>query len=149
MLMPNAALVSVVIPAKRSAERESTRRRYVELGAGFPLPRPALGNDTPKRARQRQGRDRQMDRRQFFGDSVAGTLIRLVLLSVVVGIVFSVLGITPINLIERLQHLVRNIMNLGFDAVGWAVQYFLLGAVIVFPIWFLVRLLSNRRNPNT
>jgi hypothetical protein len=90
-----------------------------------------------------------MDRRQFFGDSVAGTLIRLVLLSVVVGIVFSVLGITPLNLIERMQHLVRNIMNLGFDAVGWAVQYFLLGAVIVFPIWFLVRLLGNRRNPNT
>jgi hypothetical protein len=88
-----------------------------------------------------------MDRRQFFGDSVAGTLIRLVLLSVVVGIVFSVLGITPINLIERLQHLIRNIMNLGMDAVGWALQYFLLGAVIVFPIWFLVRLFGRKREP--
>ena len=88
-----------------------------------------------------------MDRRQFFGDgSVAATLIRLVLLSIVVGIVFSVLGITPFNLIERLQHLVRNIMNLGFDAFGWALQYFLLGALIVFPIWFVVRLFS-KRNP--
>ena len=88
-----------------------------------------------------------MDRRQFFGDSVAGTLIRLVLLSVVVGIIFSVLGITPFNLIERLQHLIRNIMNLGFDAFGWAIQYFLLGAVIVFPIWFLVRLFNRKREP--
>ena len=61
-----------------------------------------------------------MDRRQFFGDSVGGTLIRLVLLSVVVGVVFSALGITPFNLIERLQHLIRNITDMGLDAFNWA-----------------------------
>lgn len=88
-----------------------------------------------------------MDRRQFFGDSVGGTLIRLVLLSVVVGVVFSALGITPFNLIERLQHLIRNITDMGLDAFNWAFKYFLLGAVIVFPIWFLVRLLGSRRTP--
>ena len=88
-----------------------------------------------------------MDRRQFFGDSVAGTLIRLVLLSIVVGIVFSALGITPFNMVERLQQLIRNIMNLGFDTFRWAFQYFLLGAVIVFPIWFVVRLLGRQRDP--
>ena len=88
-----------------------------------------------------------MNRRQFFGESIAGTLIRLVLLSVVVGIIFSVLGITPFNLIESVQRLVRNIMNLGVDTIGWALQYFLLGAVIVFPIWFLVRLFGRKREP--
>ena len=88
-----------------------------------------------------------MDRRQFFGDSVAGTLIRLVLLSVVVGVVFSALGITPFNLIERLENLIRNITNMGFDALNWAFRYFLLGAVIVFPVWFLVRLLGKPRDP--
>jgi len=86
-----------------------------------------------------------MDRRQFFGDgSIASTLIRLVLLSVVVGIVFSALGITPVNLIERLEHLIRNVMNMGVDAFYWAFKYFVLGAVIVFPIWFLVRLFKKR-----
>jgi len=90
-----------------------------------------------------------MDRRQFFGDSVTGTLIRLVLLSLVVGIVFSALGITPFNLIDRLEHLVRNVMNMGFDAFNWAFKYFLLGAVIVFPVWFLMRLLGSRRDPKT
>jgi len=88
-----------------------------------------------------------MDRGQFFGDSVSGTLIRLVLLSVVVGVVFSALGITPFNLIERLDLLIRNVMNMSFDALNWAFRYFLLGAVIVFPIWFLVRLLGRPRNP--
>jgi uncharacterized protein DUF6460 len=88
-----------------------------------------------------------MDRRQLFGDSVSGTLIRLVLLSVVVGVVFSALGITPFNLIDRLEQLIRNITSMGFDALNWAFKYFLLGAVIVFPIWFLVRLLSKPRDP--
>jgi len=85
-----------------------------------------------------------MDHRQFFGDSVAGTLIRLVLLSVVVGVIFSALGITPVNLIERLEILIRNVMNMGVDAFYWAFKYFVLGAVIVFPIWFLVRLFRKR-----
>jgi Na+/H+ antiporter NhaC len=85
-----------------------------------------------------------MDRRQFFGDSIAGTLVRLVLLSVVVGVVFAALGITPVNLIERLELLIRNVMNLGLDAFNWAFKYFLLGAVIVFPIWFLMRLFRKR-----
>jgi hypothetical protein len=34
---------------------------------------------------------------------------------------------------------------MGFDAVRWLWQYFLLGAVIVLPIWFLARLLKAPR----
>jgi hypothetical protein len=92
-----------------------------------------------------------MDRRQFFGDgSVAATLIRLVLLSVVVGVVFSALGITPFNLIDRLEQIIGNVMNMGLDAFNWAFRYFLLGAVIVFPIWIVVRLFSAaRRDPRS
>ena len=88
-----------------------------------------------------------MDRNRFFGDSVSGTIIRLVLISIVVGIVFSALGITPFNIVERLEQLVRRITDLGFDTVRWAFNYFLLGAIIVFPVWFVVRLLKGRREP--
>ena len=88
-----------------------------------------------------------MDRRQFFGDSVAGTIIRLVVLSIVVGVVFSALGITPFNLVERLEQIVRRITDLGFDAFRWAFNYFLLGAIIVFPVWIVVRLLRGRGGP--
>lgn len=87
-----------------------------------------------------------MDRRQFFGDSVGGTILRLVLLSIVVGIVFSALGITPFNIVERIELLVRRIAELGIDSFRWAFNYFLLGAIVVVPIWFIVRLV--RRNPN-
>jgi hypothetical protein len=90
-----------------------------------------------------------MDLRQFFGtDSLGATIVKLVLLSVVVGVVFSALGITPANLIDRLEDLVRNVLTFGFVAIGWALKYFILGAVIVFPIWLVVRLVSAaRRNP--
>jgi hypothetical protein len=30
---------------------------------------------------------------------------------------------------------------MGFDAVAWLWRYFLLGAVIVIPVWFIMRLL--------
>ena len=88
-----------------------------------------------------------MDRRQFFGDSVAGTIVRLVLLSVVVGVVFSALGITPFNLIERLDQFVRNILDMGLDAFNWAFSYFLLGAVIVFPSGFWCACWPSRATP--
>ena len=61
-------------------------------------------------------------------------LVRLVLLSIVVGIVFSVLGITPFNLIERIEQLVRRMLDLGLDAFHSAFGYFLLGAVVVIPV---------------
>jgi hypothetical protein len=87
-----------------------------------------------------------MDRRQLFGDSVAGTIIRLVLLSIVVGIVFSALDINLFNIVERFQLLVRRVAEFGFDALHWAFRYFLLGAVVVIPIWLIMRL-AKRNNP--
>lgn len=86
-----------------------------------------------------------MDHRQFFGDSIAGTLIRLVILSIVVGVIFSALGINPSNIVDSIQRLIQRIADLGFDTVRGAIGYFLLGAVVVFPIWFIVRLLRASR----
>lgn len=88
-----------------------------------------------------------MDRSRFFGDSVSGTVIRLVLLSIAVGVVFSALGITPANILERLQLLIRRIADLGFGTIEWAFTYFLLGAVVVIPVWLVVRLISQARGP--
>ena len=42
--------------------------------------------------------------------------------------------------------LARKIYEMGFDAVEWALQYFLLGAVIVFPIWFVARLFKSGKS---
>ncbi len=79
-----------------------------------------------------------------FSRSPAATIAQLVLWSVVVGVILSALGITPFNIVDRIGLIIRNVWNLGFDALNWAVQYFLLGAIIVVPIWLISRFLGQR-----
>jgi hypothetical protein len=86
-----------------------------------------------------------MDRDRLFGGNPLGVFIRLVLLSVVVGIVLSALGMTPTDLLYRFNILARRIYDMGFGAVESILQYFLVGAVIVFPIWLIVRLMGSFR----
>lgn len=87
-----------------------------------------------------------MDSKTIFGGNPVGVIIRLVLLSIAVGIVLSVLGITPQNFLERLNTIITNIYNLGFDAFESILGYLLLGAMVVIPIWLIMRLASARKN---
>lgn len=89
-----------------------------------------------------------MDRYTLFGGNPLGVFIRLALLSVVVGIVLSVLGITPQNFLERLNTIITNIYNLGFDAFESILGYLLLGAMVVVPIWLVTRVVSASRRRN-
>jgi hypothetical protein len=86
-----------------------------------------------------------MDSKTIFGGNPFGVVIRLALLSIAVGVVLSVLGITPQNFLERLNAIVTNIYNLGFDAFESILGYLLLGAMVVIPIWLIIRLASARK----
>ncbi|MGH6768231.1 MAG: DUF6460 domain-containing protein [Xanthobacteraceae bacterium] len=78
---------------------------------------------------------------RFFGGPPLAVLFRLVLLSVLVGVILKVMGLDPFNILRSIEDLFRAIWNMGFDAIDWLWRYFLLGAVIVIPIWLLVRLI--------
>lgn len=83
---------------------------------------------------------------RFFGGSPLRVVLQLVVLSLVVGVVLSALGVSPFDIVNGLQRLVMRVWNAGFDTLVWAWRYFLLGAVIVFPVWLIMRLLRvNRR----
>ena len=82
---------------------------------------------------------------KFFGDSPLGVIVRLILLSIVIGVLLAALGVDPWNIWRSLESLARRIMNMGFEAVEWILRYFLLGAVIVIPIWVIVRLFRMMR----
>ena len=82
-----------------------------------------------------------MDLRGFLGGHPASVAIRLALLSIVVGLLLSLFGITPRNLFLSLDHFARYIYDLGFGAFEWVLEYLVLGAMLVVPIWVLVRLL--------
>lgn len=82
--------------------------------------------------------------RQFLGGSPVGALVKFVLLSILVGALLVLWGLTPSSLLRSLQQLFQDVFGAGFDALRNVFQYFLYGAVIVGPIWLLTRLLSRR-----
>jgi hypothetical protein len=82
---------------------------------------------------------------RLFGGPPLAVIGRLILLSILVGVILAAIGLDPWNIIESVRRLILHIWNMGFDTVRWLWQYFLLGAVIVLPIWFLVRLAKAPR----
>ncbi|MGQ3672997.1 DUF6460 domain-containing protein [Xanthobacter sp. TB0136] len=82
---------------------------------------------------------------RFFGGSPIWVIVRLVVLCVVVGVILAALGLDPMNIFTSLERLVRSLFSFGFDAVGRLWSYFLLGAVIVIPLWLIMRIANARR----
>ena len=78
---------------------------------------------------------------RFFGGRPLSVLFRLVLLSILIGVILEVLGLDPWNILDSLRTLIQRIWDMGFDAVKWLWRYLLLGAAVVVPIWLIVRLL--------
>jgi hypothetical protein len=82
---------------------------------------------------------------RVFGGSPLAVLGRLVLVSILVGVVLSTLGLDPFDIVRSVERLIRSIWDLGFDAFRWLWRYLLLGAVIVVPIWIVMRLINAPR----
>ena len=76
---------------------------------------------------------------RFFGGPPLAVLLRLVLLCVLVGVILSALGFDPGNIVDSIRRMIQAIRDMGFDAVTTVWRYFLLGAVVVVPIWLIVR----------
>ncbi|WAC27656.1 DUF6460 domain-containing protein [Ancylobacter sp. SL191] len=87
--------------------------------------------------------DNQLAR--WMGGSPLWVLIRLLLLSLVVGVILSALGLDPMNIFASLESLVRHLFNFSFEAVERLWRYFVLGAVIVIPLWIIMRLANRGR----
>lgn len=87
----------------------------------------------------------------FFGGSPGAVMVRLTIICFVVGVVLSFLGVSPFDIIHGMMRLFRRIYDLGFETFEWVFRYFLLGAVIVVPIWLIARVWNlvteNRKQP--
>jgi hypothetical protein len=82
---------------------------------------------------------------RFFGGSPLAVIGRLILVSILVGVVLSALGLDPFDIVQSIQRLAQSLWTLGFDAFRWVWRYLLLGAVIVVPIWLILRLINAPR----
>ncbi len=84
-----------------------------------------------------------MDIERIFGGSPVWVVVRLVVISIVVGIALSALGLTPGELLRKIDFLLQRLYDMGFRWVEWLIGYFLIGAVIVVPIWLIARLMGG------
>jgi len=80
---------------------------------------------------------------RFFGGNPGVVFIRLAVISLIVGVVLSALGLSPYDIINSIQTLLQRIYDMGFDAIEWVVRYFLLGAIVVFPVWLISRIVKS------
>ena len=82
---------------------------------------------------------------RFLGDTPLRVLVKLLILSVVAGFLMSVFGLYPVDILYAVRNFVLDLWHSGFAALGRVGDYLLLGAVIVIPIFIVIRLLSFRR----
>jgi hypothetical protein len=97
----------------------------------------------PETARELPARNDGLYR--FLGGSPIAVAFRLIMLSVLVGVVLAAIGFDPWNIVYSIRRLFQWVYDLGFDALNGLWRYFLLGAVIVIPIWLLSRMFGTNR----
>ena len=81
---------------------------------------------------------------RFIGGAPTAVFLRLRLVSLVVGALLVWLDIRPFEIFNALQRFVNRLWMMGWDAVRDVAQYILAGAVIVIPVWLVMRLFSMR-----
>lgn len=82
---------------------------------------------------------------RFLGDSPLRVIVKLLLVSFIVGFVMSAFHWTPWDIYYSLRDMVLRVWNMGFAALGDVLAYIVLGAVVVVPFFLILRLLSYRR----
>lgn len=82
---------------------------------------------------------------RFIGGNPAMVAIRLLVVSLIVGAVLMWLDIRPYEIFDAIERFFYRIWRMGFAAVREIIDYVIIGAVIVVPIWFVLRLFSMRR----
>ncbi|MGO4439337.1 DUF6460 domain-containing protein [Rhizobium sp. RAF56] len=82
---------------------------------------------------------------KFLGDSPGRTLVKLIVVSLIVGFVMRVFGWQAWDLIAGIRRFVLELWHSGFAALGHFGDYLLLGASIVVPLFVILRVFNFRR----
>jgi Family of unknown function (DUF6460) len=81
----------------------------------------------------------------FLGGSLATVAVRLLVVSFVVGLLLVMFGFEPESLYERFVQLIRHVVEFGLTDLRHFGRILLTGAMVVVPIWFVLRLMEMRR----
>ena len=81
---------------------------------------------------------------RFFGGAPLAVLLKLLFVSLIVGALLVWLNIRPADIIYGFERFFRRLWGMGFDAIHDVGQYVVAGAIIVVPIWLIMRLMAVR-----
>jgi len=76
----------------------------------------------------------------FSTNTVVSTVIKILVVSLLVGWGLTVFDITPQSLMANLGETIQDIVKVFVSMFSWSVPYILLGAVVVVPIWVVMKL---------
>ena len=82
---------------------------------------------------------------RFLGGPPATVALRLVVVSFVVGFLLDAIGFDPATLIEDAVRTARHLVEYGFSDLRQVGRILLTGAMVVVPVWLLLRLLGAGR----
>jgi hypothetical protein len=81
----------------------------------------------------------------FLGGSVPTVVVRLLVVSFVVGLLLTMFGFDPESVYERFIAAARHVIEFGLSDLHEFGRILLTGAMLVVPIWILLRLMDTRR----
>ena len=81
----------------------------------------------------------------FLGGSLPAVAVRLLVVSFVVGLFLVMFGFEPETIYLRAVEMVRSLFVFGLDDLKHIGRILLTGAMVVVPVWLLLRLMDMRR----
>ena len=82
---------------------------------------------------------------RFLGGSPTMVALRLIVVSFVVGIALETFGFDPATLLSEAIRAAREVVELGFSDIRQVGRILLTGAMVVVPVWLVLRLLDSSR----
>ncbi|THD47566.1 MAG: integrase [Bradyrhizobium sp.] len=81
----------------------------------------------------------------LLGGSPAGVALRLFVVSFIVGLVLVTFGFDPGDIIDSFVSVIRHLIDYGLTDIRQIGRVLATGALVVLPVWLVLRLLDARR----
>ena len=82
---------------------------------------------------------------RFLGGSPMAVALRLIVVSFVVGFLLETFGFDPATLFDEAVRAARHVVEYGLSDVRQIGRILLTGAMVVVPVWLILRLLDAGR----
>lgn len=81
----------------------------------------------------------------FLGGSPLSVALRLVVVSFIVGMILVTFGFEPADIVDSFMRLVHRLVEFGLTDVRQIGRILATGALVVLPVWLVLRLLDSHR----